>query len=201
MSKKSRFLSSHQPAKQARIVTGNADFRSFCQNPDLLRLSKNMADVKALPKRERLKPEDFDNLCAIWILACNDQNAILSYKNLCERLGLEKDYVKKMIQGHRELFREGSVPNPLFRAFKGKFYPDETLGNEDVFRSQFRIGSEKKGPSPLDIMNWGLGHIERLRKAELENRAERNARLQIWTILILSFINIIVTIGLHFYEI
>ena len=41
------FFSSHQPAKEAGIVTGNADFRSFCQNSDLLRLIESVAGTGA----------------------------------------------------------------------------------------------------------------------------------------------------------
>ena len=35
---KRRFLPSHQSAKETGTVTGNADFRSFCPNPNLRRL-------------------------------------------------------------------------------------------------------------------------------------------------------------------
>ena len=44
---------------------------------------------------------------------------------------------------------------------------------DDVFRSQFRTEKDAL-PSSLEVLSWGLQHIERLRKANLEAREEVN---------------------------
>jgi len=69
----------------------------------------------------------------------------------------------------------------------------QALTADDVFRSQFR--AEKDAPrSPIEIVDWGLQHIDRLRKASMEAREESIKRWQLWAVLIISIVNIVVTI-------
>ena len=55
----------------------------------------------------------------------------------------------------------------------------ESLTQDDVFRSQFRVSSGSP-PSSLDILDWGLQHIDRLRKARYEQREKSSKTWQIY---------------------
>jgi len=48
----------------------------------------------------------------------------------------------------------------------------ESIMTEDVFRNQFRW-QNKVPAAPLEIIKWGLQHINRLRKANIESKEER----------------------------
>lgn len=48
----------------------------------------------------------------------------------------------------------------------------ENLTINDVFRSQFRAEADSLR-SNIEVINWGLQHIERLRKAELDTKQEK----------------------------
>lgn len=67
----------------------------------------------------------------------------------------------------------------------------KALSVDDVFRSQFRTEKDAP-PSTLEVLGWGLQHIERLRKANLEVREEVIKRWQLWSVIILSVVNIVV---------
>ena len=69
----------------------------------------------------------------------------------------------------------------------------KALSVDDVFRSQFRTGKDAL-PSSLEVLSWGLQHVERLRKANLEAREEVIKRWQLWSVIILSVVNIVVTL-------
>jgi len=148
-------------------------------------------------KRVKIKgPDELDILSAIWILACNDENPIITYEGIKYRLGLPADYdVKSLIQSRGEMFRRG-VPSRRLEGWKqimltGKHLPSwirdienessrkatiEALTPEDVFRNQFR--AEADAPrSPIEIIKWGLEHIDRLRKADVEAREEKVKRI------------------------
>jgi hypothetical protein len=126
-------------------------------------------------------------LSAIWILASNDENPLMLYDSTRFRLGLPENFdLEGLIKKHGELFRQQC---PEFRLeewkkdmLKGKRIPiwvKEIENNEerekiitnlspnDVFRSQFRanVDAEK---SDINIIDWGLEHIERIRKATIE---------------------------------
>jgi len=157
--------------------------------------------------------EDFSILSAIWIIASNDENAIITYEGIKYRLKLPKEYdICLMVQRHGELFRQG-VPKRRFEAWKaemkvGKHLPSwirdmdeadkkseaiDKLTSDNVFRSQFR--SEDDAPrSPIEIIDWGVQHIERLRRADLEKN-ERTARSwEIWLVFCVGILNVIATV-------
>ena len=167
-------------------------------------------------KQVRRDPDQLDTLCSVWILACNDENPIISYKGLEDRLGLsEADDICGLIRSRRELFREG-VPAVRLERWKndmlaGRHLPSwireisdksardraiESLGRNDVFRSQFRTGKDSP-KSSIEVIDWGLQHIDRLRKVSLEARAQTAKRWEIWLVFVLALANIIVTIVLH----
>lgn len=153
-----------------------------------------------------ISPDNFDILCATWILASNDQNEIMTYKGIIHRLGLKDDYdIKKLIQSRGDLFRKG-VPTSRLDEWKkdmleGQHRPSwiqeindksekereiNKLTTNDVFRSQFR--TEKNAErSPIDIIDWGLQHIERLRKAEMEKSVK-------WFVIVVGILNFVATI-------
>lgn len=166
-------------------------------------------------KRIAIKePDVFDILSATWIMASNDENEMITYEGIKSRLNLPSNYnVKELIQSRGELFRKG-VPESRLRDWKsemraGRHLPiwikeidDNTerskaidnLTTDDVFRSQFRAGKDSP-QSPIEIINWGLEHIERLRKASLDAREQSAKRWEIWLVFIVSLINIGVTIA------
>lgn len=136
--------------------------------------------------------DEFGVLSAIWILACNDENPIITFEGLRRRLELPDDYdVSLLVKSHRELFRLG-VPEYRLNNWKsymrqGNKIPQwikdinnsdkqqeriESLSVNDVFRSQFRVEKDAD-KSSLEILRWGLEHLDRIRKARLEASDER----------------------------
>jgi hypothetical protein len=144
------------------------------------------------PKAWTYKDQDWDLLSAIWIVACNDPHPVMSYKSIKERMFLPAEYdVRRLVLSRRDLFRPGG--RRLLAKWKSHMLAGERqpnwiasiedqserqkaigdLGLGDVFVSQFRTDEESK-PS-LDVIDWGLKHIERLRSAAGARRAERKA--------------------------
>lgn len=142
----------------------------------------------AIPKRTKIKgPDEFDILSATWILASNDENPSITYEGIKYRLNLPDDYdVRELISSRADLFRRG-IPRQRLDKWKqemleGKHLPSwireieddaerqstiSSLTTNDVFRSQFR--AERDAPqSEIEIITWGLEHIDRLRKANIE---------------------------------
>ena len=169
-----------------------------------------------MKKRHQAKSnrDKFDILSSVWVLACNDPISIMSYKGIKFRLRLSADYdIKGLVEERGELFRSGVPAQRLedwktamrsqvnkrpawIRDFKEEalqLEAIETLSINDVFRSQFRTGKDAP-PSTLEFISWGLQHIERLRKANLEAREEVIKRWQLWSVILLTIINIIVTL-------
>ncbi len=169
-----------------------------------------------MPQQNRAiikEPDAFGILSAIWVLACNDESEIMTYEGIWHRLNLPKDFdVKGLIQSHGELFRRG-LPRYRLREWKeamlaGHRRPSwildiedpgvqkqtiEGLTSDDVFRSQFR--AEKDAPrSSIEIIDWGLQHIDRLRKASLEAHEQSAKSWQMWLVFGVSILNIIVAV-------
>ena len=67
------------------------------------------------------------------------------------------------------------------------------LNTTDVFRNQFRT-RDNAPQAPLEILEWGLQHISRLRKASLEAREQVIKSWQLRLLIILEIINIVVGI-------
>ncbi len=164
-------------------------------------------------EKDKKSPDEFDILSSVWILASNDENPIMTYKSILYRLGLDNDYeIKSLISEHGELFRRGI---PLSRLDRWKKQMEEysklpswirdiedpvekqiaidSLTTDDLFRSQFR--AEIQAPrSPIEIIDWGLRHIDRLRQANLEARRQNVQIWGIWVVLIVGVLNLIITI-------
>ena len=159
------------------------------------------------------EPDVFGILSAAWILACNDENPIITYEGIRHRLNLPLNYdVKTLIQSQGELFRRG-VPVHRLNEWKKEMFAErhlaswirdienlsarkqaiEALTPDDIFRCQFR--AERNAPrAPVEIIDWGLKHIDRLRKASIEAREQSAKSWQIWLVFIVGIINIIATI-------
>ncbi|MBD1999540.1 hypothetical protein H6G00_23495 [Leptolyngbya sp. FACHB-541] len=138
----------------------------------------------------------------------------MSYNGIKYRLKLPADYdIESLVEERGDLFRPG-VPSRRLEEWKTAMQSqvskrpawirdleDEVsqleaikeLLIDDVFRSQFRTEKDAP-PSTLEVLDWGLQHIERLRKANLEAREEVIKRWQLWSVIILSVINIVVTL-------
>ncbi len=169
-----------------------------------------------MKKRHQAKSnrDKFDVLSALWVLACNDPISIMSYNGIKYRLKLPTDYdMESLVEERGELFRPG-VPSRRLEEWKTAMQSqmskrpawirdleDEAsqleainaLSVDDVFRSQFRAEKDALS-STLEVLGWGLQHIERLRKANLEAREEVIKRWQLWSVIILSVVNILVTL-------
>ena len=139
--------------------------------------------------------DEFDLLSAIWIMACNDENELITYEGIRDRLNPNCD-VETLIQRHRELFRpvgerrlakwkeslkkkESPLPGWILRrgTEEAQIKAIDALSVKDVFRSQFRAvptstasttGFEPSDRSQIQIIEWGLQHLDRRRKAKLE---------------------------------
>jgi hypothetical protein len=158
---------------------------------------------------ERTDPADV--LSGVWILASIDQDPAMSYAGIRHRLGLGKDFnLRGLIAEHGELFRVGITEDALEK-LKQKFrskpnavpawlqeIPEKDredtikdLTTDDFFRSQFRTRPEADR-SPTEIIEWGLQHIERLRKSRMERREERQRR---WSTLVIPAVTALVAFG------
>ena len=158
--------------------------------------------------------EELDIVSAIWVMANNDENNLITYRGIMHRLQLPSDYdVKGLVRSRGELFRQG-VQQWILNEWKsemlaGKSLPiwirdvkdkDEQakminqMTPEDVFRSQFR--AHKDAPkAELSVIDWGLQHIERLRRSRLESIDARQKGIQLWIIIFTSAVNIVLAIA------
>ena len=157
------------------------------------------------------KTDDLDILSGIWIMSCNDENPIMTYKSVSQRLNLpETRHIKAIVRSRPELFRPG-ILNSRLNAWKelmktGKARPNwiieiadptlqhkaiDALTRDDIFRNQFRVQS---GAARCDItiIDWGLQHIDRLRKAGAE---ERDARSRKWNQIIIPVASLLVALA------
>ena len=158
-------------------------------------------------------PDVFDTLSAAWILASNDENPIMTYEGIRHRLNLPASFdVRALIQSRGELFRRG-VPSSRLGEWKeemlaGRHRPSWILDIEekgareqaiaaltpdDVFRSQFRAERDASR-APIELIEWGLDHIDRLRKASMEAREQSAKSWQMWLVFVVAAINVVVTI-------
>jgi hypothetical protein len=157
-------------------------------------------------------PDEFAVLSAIWILACNDETPVITYRSIRHRLNLPEDFdVAALVRSHGELFRL-KIPPSRLKAWqdemkRGEHMPSwireatgiariqliDALKPEDGFRSQFR--AELNAPkSAVTVIEWGLTHIERLRKARSEAREATAKSWQMWLVLAASLLGVVATI-------
>jgi hypothetical protein len=158
--------------------------------------------------------EELDLVSAVWILASNDENHLITYEGIRERLGLSASFdVRGLILKRRELFRPGAPPGELedwqSSMRKGSRLPTwikliednskrlsaiDGLSQKDVFRSQFRPnrGSPK---SEVEVLSWGLDHIDRIRKSKVASQEASAKSWQMWLVFIVGVANIIATIA------
>lgn len=157
------------------------------------------------------KTDDLDILSGIWIMSCNDDTPIMTYRSIAQRLNLTDTYdVRAIVRSRPELFRPGILSSRL-NAWKdlmraGKSRPAwiaeihdpieqrraiDGLSRDDVFRNQFRV--EDGAPKcDVKLVDWGLQHIDRLRKAASE---EREARSRKWNSIIIPTGSLIIALA------
>lgn len=137
-------------------------------------------------------------LAAIWVLSCIDKEPIMLFASTEDRLSLPPDFgLRSLIKSKPELFRVG-VPSQRLEKWRERRTPEtlpryirnmkdsarreqtlKELTVDDLFRSQFRTLPDAQ-KSPIEVIDWGLQHIERLRKAEAESREELLKKRQMW---------------------
>lgn len=158
----------------------------------------------------RRDSDDLDTVSAIWILASNDDNPLITYKGLVHRLGLHANCdVKAIVASRPELFRPGATESRInswkanLRAGKGlpgwirdikdsavRRAAIEAIEPSDVFRSQFRAHSNAER-SPIEIIKWGLEHLDRLRKARSEANDASVKRWQMWLVFGVTLLGVV----------
>lgn len=164
------------------------------------------------------KTDNLDIVSSIWILASNDENCFITYKSVKHRLGLEENFdVEKLISLHGELFRlkapKNAIENWKTEMLNGRHLPSwikaitdnnlqkQTINNlteNDIFRSQFRAKINAK-PSNIEIINWGLEHIDRIRRISLEKKDEKFKKFSSFWVPILSTIISLVAVASSYF--
>jgi hypothetical protein len=159
--------------------------------------------------------EELDLISAMWILASNDENHLITYEGIRERLGLGPHFdVQGLVLKKRELFRLGAPPGELEdwktdmkrgsrRPRWVKAMPDEgerlkeidKFSDDTVFRSQFRA-NRGSAPSQVEVVTWGLEHIDRIRKGRIASREASAKSWQMWLVFGVALVNIVVTLWL-----
>ena len=158
-------------------------------------------------------PDVIHVLSASWVFACNDENPIITYEGVRHRLDLDSSFdLRALIQSRGELFRRG-IPKHRLEAWKqqlraGRHLPSwirditedelrakliEELSADDVFRCQFRADADAPKAS-LEIIDWGLQHIERLRTARHEALQKTATSRQMILVFVVGLLNIVATI-------
>ena len=61
---------------------------------------------------------------------------------------------------------------------------------QDVFRSQFRTNTNAE-KSSIDIIKWGLEHLDRLRKAKVDARDASAKKWQMWLVFWVSVVGVV----------
>lgn len=163
--------------------------------------------------RTLLEPDVFDILSATWVFASNDENSIVTYQGLKYRLDLDPTFdIRALVKKRTDLFRLRIPPSQLaawkeemkqnrrlpvwIAALRGQERLDaiDRISGDDGFRSQFR--TENRAPrSDLEILKWGLAHIESLRKAHYDAREGAAKSWQMWLVFGIGVLNIATTIG------
>jgi hypothetical protein len=170
-----------------------------------------MCSRKTSP-HDMLEPDNFDILSATWVLSCNDENNIITYEGLIHRLGLPQNFpIRDLVKKRRDLFRLG-IPKSQLDDWVGDMKlgkrlpvwirekPSEqralvisSLSSADGFRSQFRSEANAE-KLELNVVDWGLQHIERLRKAQWDIKQKSAKSWQMWLVFSVGVLNIFVTL-------
>jgi hypothetical protein len=156
--------------------------------------------------------EELDLQSAVWIFASKDENHLLTFEGIRERLCLDADYdVRRTVLKRRELFRPGAHAFELeqwkAKMRTGRRVPPwikqiedpeqkaraiENLSEKDVFRSQFRTEPGATASS-IEVINWGLDHLDRIRKGRIASREATAKSWQMWLVFWIGVANIIVS--------
>jgi len=146
---------------------------------------------------EDVQSGQLDTVAAIWILASNDERPEVSYRGLRFRLRLPDEVDERQLVARRgELFRL-NIPESRLEELKARYREGSRLPSwlrslpeadraaaineltvNDFFRSQFRADADAPR-SAIEVVDWGLKHIDRLRSAIIE---KKESRLKEWSL-------------------
>lgn len=140
------------------------------------------------------KRDELSKVAAIWILASTDENPIITFKSVIERVGYENENeVLNVILKYRELFRHKAQTSQLDKLknqwrsqqntdilptwLQNKTTEDkerliDEVSRDTVFRSILRTNYSAPKSSQGSI-DWGLRHIDSLRKIESDKTDKR----------------------------
>ncbi len=139
--------------------------------------------------------DDLAITAAIWVMSCNDESSLIPYYALSYQLGIADADARRLVRSRPELFRP-SAPPAWLDAWKQNLggpgtspgwylaIPPESraatlagIRGADAFCNQFRAEQDSPRCS-LDVMRWGVEHLERLRDRAAESRRQRR---ELWT--------------------
>ncbi|THF85911.1 hypothetical protein E7T09_15500 [Deinococcus sp. KSM4-11] len=164
-----------------------------------------------------LNLEDYRILVATWIMSCNDQIPMMTYKGIAKRLDVNEQKVISLIKEYPELFRQ-RTPNSITQFWKdqmktGNLLPAwirdidtnierekaiQELTSDDIFRSQFRTKRDSPA-SEMEILKWGLEYLKSMRDINNDQLKERrDVRNQATTLIITaisSFLGLLISIA------
>lgn len=105
-------------------------------------------------------PDEFDTLTEIWIMACTDENPIMTYKGIAHRLEKTVEEVENIVKKRRDLFRP-SIPSKRLEAWKRMLI--KNIDN-DLFLPPW-IAEIKERESKESAIN-GLKHKEHVFRSQ-----------------------------------
>jgi hypothetical protein len=160
-------------------------------------------------RKTAIQRVDEDTLSAIWVLSCLDEDPILTFAGIANRTGLSDEEARKLVASRREMFRPG-VSEKRLAAWKDKLRLGKSraawvleigdverqnsaidaISTRDVFRNQFRVNADAPKCS-VEIINWGLNHLDLIRKSGATFRDERQRR---WGAVVLPTVAILSTL-------
>ncbi len=117
-----------------------------------------------------------------------DVRTLISNRPELFRLGANQDHIETWKQ---EMLRGRHLPSWI-RAISPETNQKDTIeaiSSDDVFRSQFRSRKNAQR-SEIEIIKWGLEHLDRLRKAKAEVGDASVKRWQMWLVFWVSLIGI-----------
>lgn len=147
----------------------------------------------------KLTDIQYDKLISIWTFSCVTSNPKIAYESLVYRYDFQTiDEAKNLVKTFKEMFLPGIITSEL-ESIKAQFQTEnakddkvndlpawlinkgdaatrepiiQALDKDSFFSSQVRF-SDTIPPSSVEVLKWGIEHIERFRKEKKEKQEKR----------------------------